>query len=149
MPLKPLTAASIAVLSMMLSGCDRPAPSAPGPAPTAPVLDASAPMQTSSSASASVATPDPTGEWVGRWTGPEGTYLQLDATGAGAYDVRIKDLDAERTFKGVAKDGSVHFERDGKQETITPTDGDATGMKWLAGKSRCLTVHPGEGYCRD
>ena len=29
------------------------------------------------------------------------------------------------------------------------TDGDATGMKWLAGKARCLTVRVGEGYCRD
>ena len=30
-----------------------------------------------------------------------------------------------------------------------PTDGDATGLKYLAGKKDCLTVEPGEGYCRD
>jgi len=41
------------------------------------------------------------------------------------------------------------FERDGLQESIRPTNGDETGMKWLAGKKNCLTVRPGEGYCRD
>ena len=48
--------------------------------------------------------------WIGRWQGPEGTYLEV----AGA---------------------------DGKFEI--------TGMKWLAGKTDCLTVRLGEGYCRD
>ena len=34
-------------------------------------------------------------------------------------------------------------------ETITATDGEATGMKWLLDKQNCLTVRSGEGYCRD
>ncbi|OWQ45588.1 hypothetical protein CDL60_18965 [Roseateles noduli] len=99
--------------------------------------------------SPAASTPDPAQAWIGRWNGPEGTYLQLDAAGEGRYEVRIKDLDAERKFPGVGKDGTVQFERDGKQESIKATNGDATGMKWLAGKSTCLTVHVGEGYCRD
>lgn len=142
------TAASILVLAAGLAGCDRRAPTPSDPA--SPSSVASSPAASTSTAPATpVATPDPAQAWAGRWNGPEGTYLQLDATGDASYDVRIKDLDAERTFKGVAKDGAIHFERDGKPESIKPTDGNATGMKWLAGKARCLTVHPGEGYCRD
>jgi hypothetical protein len=86
--------------------------------------------------------------WVGRWNGPEGTYLDL-AGGNGAYEVTIKDLDSARTFVGAATRDRVEFRRDGVTESIRATNGDATGMKWLAGKTRCLTIKPGEGYCRD
>lgn len=142
-----LTAVPIVVLAVALGGCDRAerststatsASTTSAPASTAPVAS-----------SASAARPDPVQAWLGRWNGPEGTYLQLDADGGGRYGVRIKDLDAERRFPATVKDGAVQFERDGKQESIKATDGDATGMKWLAGKRTCLTVHPGEGYCRD
>lgn len=133
-------AASTILLSMALTGCERPGHSTSAPTSEMPI--ASAPTT-------ATATPDPAQAWLGRWNGPEGTYLQLNAADNGSYEVRIKDLDAERTFKGVAKDGAIHFERDGKQESIKPTNGDATDMKWLAGKTKCLTVHPGEGYCRD
>ena len=89
-----------------------------------------------------------TDAWLGRWNGPEGTYLEL-AGANGSYEVTIKDLDAARTFTGAATGGRIEFLRDGATESIRATDGDATGMKWLAGKTRCLTVKPGEGYCRD
>ena len=89
-----------------------------------------------------------TDAWVGRWTGPEGTYLEL-AGANGAYEVTIKDLDAARTFTGAATGDRVEFRRDGVTESIRATNGDATGMKWLAGKANCLTIKPGEGYCRD
>ena len=39
--------------------------------------------------------------------------------------------------------------RDGRAESIAATTGDETGMKWLAGKTNCLTIKVGEGYCRD
>ena len=89
-----------------------------------------------------------TDAWVGRWNGPEGTYLDL-AGANGAYEVTIKDLDAARTFTGTATGERVEFHRDGVTESIRATNGDATGMKWLAGKVNCLTIKPGEGYCRD
>ena len=89
-----------------------------------------------------------TDAWLGRWNGPEGTYLEL-AGANGAYEVTIKDLDAARTFTGAATGDRVEFLRDGVTESIRATNGDATGMKWLAGKTRCLTIKPGEGYCRD
>ncbi len=132
-----LAAVSISLLSVVLAACDG--------AGTSTTPAASPPA----SSTQAVSTTDPGQAWLGRWNGPEGTYLQLDATGGASYDVRIKDLDAERTFKGIGQDGAVHFERDGKKQSIKATNGDATGMKWLAGKTTCLTVHTGEGYCRD
>jgi hypothetical protein len=46
-------------------------------------------------------------------------------------------------------DGRVQFERAGRPEVLRHTDGEATGMKWLADKTNCLTINPGDGYCRD
>jgi hypothetical protein len=89
-----------------------------------------------------------TDAWIGRWTGPEGTYLAI-AGEDGAYELTIKDLDAARTFVGAAAGDRIEFQRDGVAESIHASTGDATGMKWLAGKANCLTIKPGEGYCRD
>ena len=89
-----------------------------------------------------------TDAWLGRWTGPEGTFLLL-AGSNGTYQVTIQNLDGPRVFAGVGVDAQIRFERDGMTELIHATDGAATGMKWLADKSDCLTVHFGEGYCRD
>lgn len=86
--------------------------------------------------------------WLGKWDGPEGTSLQISAA-QGSYAVTIKNLDGARTFQAAAGKDQLSFERDGVQETIRPTDGAGTGMKWLASKSRCLTVKLGEGFCRD
>lgn len=59
------------------------------------------------------------------------------------------NLDGARTFPATATAEGISFERDGVRESIRVTDGAATGMKWLADKSDCLTVKPGEGYCRN
>jgi hypothetical protein len=61
----------------------------------------------------------------------------------------VKDLDAALTFKGVAAGDRIEFERDRMPESLRATNGDETGMKWLAGKTNCLTIKPGEGFCRD
>ena len=89
-----------------------------------------------------------TDDWLGRWNGPEGTYLEI-AEANGAYEITVKDLDRARTFTGSSVGDAIEFRRDGANEMLTATDGDATGMKWLAGKKNCLTIKPGEGYCRD
>ncbi|MEO8308705.1 MAG: hypothetical protein ABI616_11775 [Pseudomonadota bacterium] len=86
-------------------------------------------------------------KWLGQWNGPEGTFLRLEG-GEGKYTVTIQNLDGPRSFEGSAVDGQVEFERDGVKEVIHATDGPATGMKWLADKSNCLTIRTGEGYCR-
>jgi len=87
-------------------------------------------------------------QWLGKWTGVEGTYLILNKTDAG-YDVLIQTLDKIETFKGVATAGGVEFMRNNREEEIYHGDGRATGMKWLADKKDCLIVRNGEGYCRS
>ena len=86
--------------------------------------------------------------WLGKWNGPEGTFLQL-AGGQGKYEVTIQNLDGPRTFQGNAAGGRIEFERNGVKESLRATNGTETGMKWLSEKSNCLTVRAGEGYCRD
>jgi hypothetical protein len=94
-------------------------------------------------------TPSPaTDRWLGRWNGPEGAYLRL-LRETDEYQVILVHLDGERTVVGRGGGDRIHFERDGVRESIRATDGAGTGMKWLAGKSDCLVVRPGEGYCRD
>lgn len=119
--------AVIAIATLLAAGCTRQPPAPPALPPE---------------------TPDPARQWTGRWSGPEGTWLEIHATGR-EYTVTIKDLDAARTFPAAVVAGGLSFERDGVRESIRATDGVATGMKWLAEKSDCLTVKPGEGYCRD
>jgi len=119
-----LSILAVLFAALLVSACDgRPAPAPPAP--------------------------DALKEWPGRWTGVEGTYLQLNPRPDGKYEVVIRNLDGERTFQGVAAADHIRFERDGRQETIRATDGAGTGMKWLAGKTKCLAVRSGEGYCRE
>lgn len=87
-------------------------------------------------------------EWVGQWNGPEGTYLILSKSGEG-YNIRIKDLDGEKSYLGVINGRSINFHRDDHQETLYFNNGRETGMKWLADYNECLMTKYGEGWCRD
>lgn len=89
-----------------------------------------------------------TEQWLGRWNGPEGTYLDISGTPAD-YRLTIANLDGPRRFVGRAQGSKIVFVRDGVVESVSATDGEATGMKWLLDKQNCLTVRSGEGYCRD
>ena len=99
-------------------------------------------------APASVPTPR---DYTGRWIGVEGMVLDIAHAGApGHYDLTMQwDLDNKGTFDGTINGRTITFVRNDVVETLRPTDGDATGLKYLAGKTDCLTVKPGEGYCRD
>lgn len=103
-----------------------------------------APVQAVSDTSTS-GVPD---RWLGRWQGPEGTFLEIAGT-PGAYRVTVQNLDGPRSFDATAASGSVSFVRDGIKETVRAGTGAETGMKWLADKKDCLVVKAGEGYCRD
>lgn len=94
-------------------------------------------------------------EFLGRWRGVEGMYLVVSkGDGRGRYRVEMQwDLDHHGVFAAdavsePAAPGLV-FTRSGKALTLRRSDGDATGLKHLAGKQDCLTVAPGEGWCRD
>ena len=94
----------------------------------------------------------PTNRFIGHWVGPEGLYLDIAADGgpySGRYALKMKyTLDDEGSFTGLTYLDTIVFERGGKTLSLRAGNGDATGMKWLAGKTECLVIAPGEGYCR-
>lgn len=106
-----------------------------------------APMSVSESTELATAPAIAASNWPGRWTGPEGTYLEIVQDGQ-TFSVAIRNLDGVRTFEAVSIELGLSFERDGTTETITAGSGKDTGMKWLQDKSNCLVVSLGEGYCR-
>jgi len=88
--------------------------------------------------------------YLGRWTGVEGMYLVVRDPAQG--DVRLEmqyDLDNRIETTGTVTPEGIRFQRGDATLLLRPTDGDATGLKWLAGRKNCLTVQEGEGYCRD
>lgn len=102
-------------------------------------------------------TPPPlpgTDPWAGRWTGVEGLVLDVaadPAKGAGHYRLTMQyGLDAadKGSFDGTLDGDVIRFTRPDGEQTLRRTDGEATGLRYLAGKSDCLTVKSGEGYCR-
>ena len=85
---------------------------------------------------------------LGKWIGPEGTFLQITG-GAGKYEITIQNLDGPRTFQGRKEGNEIEFERDDVKYSLHASTGTETGMKWLSEKYNCVTVSAGEGYCRD
>jgi len=89
-----------------------------------------------------------TDKWLGKWIGPEGTYLVLSKN-AEKYAVEINSLDGPATYDGMSAGDRIEFQRNGKTEYIHAGNGRDTGMKWLLDKSNCLIIKTGEGFCRD
>lgn len=118
------------IVVAVLSGCGREAVVPPAPSESG------------------AGSPDVAQAWVGKWHGPEGTFLEIQVTG-GRYTLEIANLDSSRTFAAEPDDRGLSFERRGVRETVRATDGTGTGMKWLADKTDCLVIKAGEGFCRD
>ena len=106
------------------------------------------PLPPSQAPSAPERTETASDKWVGQWNGPEGTYLRISGS-KGKYEVTVRNLDGPRVFSGTAVENGIEFERDGVKESLRATNGQGTGMKWLADKNECLVVRTGEGYCRQ
>lgn len=138
-----------------------------------PAAEAAAPPEASAAAATTPAEPAPVGDemganpmpsappapaetakveadYLGRWTGVEGMYLVVSSKPDGGVTLDMQwDLDNKGTFDGSVTAEGLRFMRNDVAETAVHTNGDATGLKNLAGKQDCLTVKPGEGYCRD
>jgi hypothetical protein len=120
---------------------------APAPTPAAPAPATMAPPATTSAPGDSA---DMNAAYLGRWTGVEGMYLVVASKPGGGVTLDMQwDLDHKGTFDGSVTAEGLRFMRNGIAETAVRSDGDATGLKYLAGKRDCLTVKPGEGYCKD
>lgn len=117
----------------------------PPPAPEAPATPAPPAAPTNPADTAKVEA-----DYLGRWTGVEGMYLVVAPKPGGGVTLDMQwDLDNKGTFDGSVTAEGLRFTRNGVAESAVHTDGNATGLKNLAGKQDCLTVKPGEGYCRD
>lgn len=88
--------------------------------------------------------------WAGRWKGVEGTNLVISKGDApGRYKLEMQyTLDDKGSFDGTATADGIAFTRPDGAQVLRASNGDATGLKWLAGKKDCLKVKDGEGYCR-
>jgi hypothetical protein len=138
---RPWLAACLLTLPIGVSGCKQPSPSDT----ESNKQQIPAATQSTTATASTVKSPN---TWLGRWNGPEDTYLQLSKTGD-QFTVMIKDLDGITTYPAEPDGDRIRFVRSGKVEFITAGDGQAAGMKWLLDKKHCLLIRKGEGWCRD
>lgn len=88
-------------------------------------------------------------DYTGRWIGVEGMFLNVTRTGPNTVALEMQyDLDHRGRYPATITPDGLRFERDRKTLLLRPSDGNATGLKWLRDKKDCLTVSSGEGYCR-
>lgn len=145
---------ALAALVLSLAACNGAPPSTTANSMTSagstePAADNIAAPGSDASASTTTESRDGADRWAGRWIGVEGTYLVVTPTGPGTASLEMQyDLDHEGTYPATVTPEGLRFTRGGEQMLLRPSDGDATGLKWLAGKKDCLTVKSGEGYCR-
>lgn len=88
--------------------------------------------------------------WEGKWVGVEGMFVEITSDAPGQYKLEMQsDLDSYGTYEGTDTPQGIEFTREGQIYTLQTGTGDETGLKYLTGKSECLIVKSGEGYCRD
>jgi len=85
--------------------------------------------------------------WLGKWIGPEGTFLDLSKDGS-KFVVKINSLDGPAIYEGTVVGDHIEFQRNGKTELIRAGNGQDTGMKWLLNEKNCIFIKKGEGFCR-
>ena len=119
-----------------------------GPANVAEATNA---VEPANGSGAIVAPPATETAYLGKWIGPEGLVLDVTAKAGGGVAINNQwTLDDKGQFAGSVTAEGLRWMRGNAPVTAVMTDGDATGMKWLAGKKNCLTVTAGsEAYCRD
>ncbi|MFZ5725461.1 MAG: hypothetical protein ACOY4C_03505 [Pseudomonadota bacterium] len=141
---KSLTMAAAAA-AILLTGCEK--AEAPAPADTA---TETVPVETVPAEEADAAASHRFASWAGKWTGVEGMYATITPAEPGRYRLEMQsDLDTRGSYDGTDSEHGIRFTRGGEDLTLRRASGDETGLKYLAGKTDCLMVKPGEGYCRD
>ena len=151
---------TIIVAALMLSACGADERRSEGAATQAEIENSAAtPLPAPARPRAPTPTPTPSAtatatlganHYLGRWIGVEGMFLNVTNPAQGEVQLEMQyDLDNKGTYTGTITPEGIRFQRGGETLLLRPSDGEATGLKWLAGKKDCLTVKPSEGYCRD
>lgn len=151
---------TIIVAALVLSACGANERRSEGAATQAEIENSAAtplPAPVAPRAPGAIPTPTPgatatlgANHYLGRWIGVEGMFLNVTEPAQGEVRLEMQyDLDNKGTYTGTITPEGIRFQRGGETLLLRPSDGDATGLKWLAGKKDCLTVKAGEGYCRD
>jgi hypothetical protein len=145
---KSMILASAAAL-VLLAGCEKAEAPAPTDTTTTEVPVETAPAE-SAAATDPAAAPHRFASWAGKWAGVEGMYVTITPAEPGKYKLEMQsDLDTKGTYDGEDSEHGIQFTRGGEKLSLTRASGDETGLKYLAGKTQCLIVKTGEGYCRD
>ncbi len=134
---------------MTAAACTNNAPEVKPPTSPSPVATSSPVSSPSVSPSPAASVIAGTAEsLVGRWSGVEGTYLNVAKKGD-KYSIEIANLDGPKTYEGTAKGDMIEFSRNGKTETIKAGSGLETGMKGFEKETNCVVVTKGsEGFCK-
>lgn len=136
--------------SVMLAGCEKADAPAPAPTTTEELPVETMPPEAGAEASDPATASHRFAGWAGQWTGVEGMYVTITAAEPGKYKLDMQsDLDTRGTYDGTDSEHGIRFTRGGEQLTLRHGNGDESGLKYLAGKTDCLIVKQGEGYCRD
>ena len=145
---------------LTLAACTQPAPDpAPSATPTERVGPVAAPRdepgggQMRDNAVEPAATAALEERYLGRWIGVEGLNLTVTKLAEpGHYQLEMQygtDADMAGTYEGVGTPEGIAFTRPDGAQVLRASSGDETGLKYLAGKTDCLKVKDGEGYCRQ
>ena len=120
-------------------------PASPSPVPAATTSPASSPAASPSGSPAATSKVD---SLVGKWSGPEGTSVNVAKKGD-KYSIEITGPGGMKAFEGSAKGDAIEFTRNGKTETIKAATGAETGMKDLEKETNCVVINKGsEGFCK-
>jgi hypothetical protein len=121
-------------------------PASPTPAPISTSSPVSSPA--GSPSASPVAGNAKAESLVGRWSGPEGTFLNVTKKGE-KYSVEVSSLDGPKTYEGTSKGDVIEFTRNGKTESLRAATGPDTGMKGFEKETNCVVITKGsEGYCK-
>jgi hypothetical protein len=137
-----------ATILVAASACTTPSDVKPTASPTATATASPAASATATSSPAANVGGAKAESLVGRWTGVEGTYLDIGKEGD-KYSIEIANLDGPKTYEGTARGDAIEFTRNGKTETIKAGTGADTGMKGFEKETNCVIMTKGsEGFCR-
>lgn len=90
---------------------------------------------------------------LGRWTGVEGSFVdivpnQKDYMVTLAYWDPVLQTMQYENHQAYAAASGISFKKNKVEHTITLTDGNGSGMKWLQNAKLCIKISPGDGYCK-